>query len=94
MVNKELKLLRDKKMGVVQLNNAKKQLKGNIALSQENKVGLASGLAKSFLVFNKIDELSEVYKKIDNITADQILELSNKILDENKFNTLHFQSKK
>lgn len=94
LVNKELKLLRDKKMGVVQLNNAKKQLKGNIALSQENKVGLASGLAKSFLVFNKIDELSEVYKKIDNITAEQILELSNKILDENKFNTLHFQSKK
>jgi predicted Zn-dependent peptidase len=94
LVNKELKLLRDKKMGIVQLNNAKKQLKGNIALSQENKVGLASGLAKSFLVFNKIDELSEVYKKIDNITAEQILELSNKILDENKFNTLHFQSKK
>ena len=54
---KELKLLRDKKMGIVQLNSAKKQLKGNIALSQENKVGLASGLAKSFLVFN-VDSLS------------------------------------
>jgi predicted Zn-dependent peptidase len=94
LVNKELKLLREKKLGIVQLSNAKKQLKGNIALSQENKVGLAAGLAKSFLTFNKIDELKEVYKKIDDVSSEQILELSNKIMDENKFSSLHFQSKK
>jgi predicted Zn-dependent peptidase len=93
LVYKELKLVREKKLGSVQLTNAKKQLKGNIALSQENKVGLASGLAKSFLVFNKIDELSAVYQKIDEITAEQIQELGNRTMDEKKFSSLHFQSK-
>lgn len=94
LVHKELKKMTNTKMGSLQLSNAKKQLKGNIALSQENKINLSSGLAKSYLIFNKIAELKSVYKSIDDITSDQILNLCNKVMDEKNFYSLHFKSKK
>jgi len=41
-------------------------------------------MAKSYLIFNKVDSLEEIRKKIDAVTASQILEIANEILDEKK----------
>jgi len=77
LVQKELKLLRDKKLGVLQLNQAKEQLKGYLALSLDSNSGLMLGLGKSLLLFDQIDTIAEICDGIDELTSSQLLEIAN-----------------
>jgi len=82
LVKKEFKLIREKRMGNLQLSKAKKQLIGQIAISSENRDDLMLTLGKSFLLYNKVDSLPEIYKKIEGISDSLILDIANEILDE------------
>jgi predicted Zn-dependent peptidase len=84
IVLRELGKLRNKRLGDLQFVKAKRQLMGQIAISAEHHENLLLTLAKSYLIFNKVDNLEEIRKKIDAITTGQILEIANEILDENK----------
>jgi predicted Zn-dependent peptidase len=75
-------------MGTTQLARAKKQLTGQIAISAENNENQMLSIGKSQLVYNKVDDLKTVCKKIDEITAQQILEVANDILTPEKLSTL------
>lgn len=93
LVQKELKLLREKKLSVMQLNRAKEQLKGQIALSLEGNAGLMLGLGKSLLLFDQIDTISDIYKEIDTITAEDLLIIANDFFNEKNQNELIFDVK-
>ena len=84
VVSRELRRLRNQKLGTLQLLKAKKQLVGQVALSSENHEALMLSMAKSYMIFNKFDSTEEIKKKIDAINADQIIEAANDILDESK----------
>ncbi len=88
LVKKEFKLLRDVKLGDVQLSKAKKQLMGQIAISTESHDDLMLAIGKSYMLFNRVDPLRVVFKKIEEITAGQVLEVANQIFDESKLSTL------
>ncbi len=88
IVHKELDKLRTTGLGSMQLHKAKKQLKGQIAISSENKENLMLSLGKSFLLYNKVDKLSDIYKKIDSLSAQQLLEIANETFDPNQLSTL------
>lgn len=77
LIHKELKLLRTKKLGVLQLNRAKEQLKGHLALGLDSNSGLMLGLGKSLLLFNQIDTIQEIYDGIDKLSASELLEIAN-----------------
>jgi predicted Zn-dependent peptidase len=77
LIHKELKLIRTKKLGVLQLNQAKEQLKGHMALGLDSNSGLMLGLGKSLLLFNQIDTIQEIYAGIDKLTSDELLEIAN-----------------
>ena len=79
LVEKELSLLRDKKLSETQLAAAKKQAIGQIVVSSEHKEGLFLGLGKSFLHYNKYDSLTEIFSKIEATQAQQIQEVANEI---------------
>lgn len=81
LVNRELNLLRTKKLGERQVNSAKKQIKGQIALSQESGSNVMLGLGKSLLLYNKVDTLKEVFSSIDDISSELILETANELFD-------------
>ncbi|MGE0562195.1 MAG: M16 family metallopeptidase [Flavobacteriales bacterium] len=91
---KELKLLREKRFSDIQLHRAKVQLLGQITLSEENNVNIMLGIGKSLLNYGKVDSLEDVYKKINNITAEQLLEIANDIFNKEEISTLIYQSKK
>ncbi len=93
LVQKELRLLREKKLSTVQLNKAKEQLKGQIALSLEGNTGLMLGLGKSLLLFDQIDTISDIYTEIDSITAEDLLEIANEFFHERNQNELIFDLK-
>ena len=90
LVHKELKKLREQKLGTLQLHQAKQKFTGQIALAEENRMGLIIGMAKSLLDFGHVDSLEQVFAKINAVTADELLEISNEIFDAGKMTTLFF----
>jgi predicted Zn-dependent peptidase len=93
LVHKELKKLRDNKLGTLQLHQAKQKFIGQIALAEENRMGLIISMAKSLLDFGHIDTLDQVFAKINACTAEQLLEISNEVFDNASLTTLIFAPK-
>jgi predicted Zn-dependent peptidase len=90
VVFREFSKLRDNKLGSLQLSRAKRQLLGQIAISAENHETLMLSMAKSYLVYHKFDDLIEIGKKIDRITAVEIQEIANEVLDPSKLSSLTY----
>ncbi|MBS7565906.1 insulinase family protein [Mucilaginibacter sp. Bleaf8] len=93
LANKELKKLRDNKLGTLQLQQAKQKFIGQIALAEENRLSLIISMAKSLVDFNTIDSLQDVFDKINAVTAEELLEISNDIFDPARMATLIFEPK-
>ncbi|MDX5404676.1 MAG: insulinase family protein [Bacteroidota bacterium] len=93
LIHKELRKLRERPLGVLQMSKARNQIKGQIAMSQESRINQMIGFGKAKLLFNRIDTLEEVHEKIDRLTADDILEVANEILDPVKLSTLIYKAK-
>jgi len=91
LVYKELKKLRDQPMGTLQLHQAKQKFIGQIALAEENRMSLILSIAKSVLDFNCADTLQQLFDKINKVTAEQLLEISNEVFDPNNLTTLLFE---
>jgi predicted Zn-dependent peptidase len=93
LVHKELKKLREQKLGTLQLYQTKQKFIGQIALAEENRMSLIISMAKSLIDFNYVDTLPQLFEKINAVTAEQLLEISNEIFDESKMITLLFEPK-
>lgn len=91
LIEKELDKLRNQKLGVLQLSKAKKQLLGQIAMAQENNASLMLAFGKSLLTFDKIDSFELVKSKIENIGAQDIMDVANEIFQPAKMSSLIFQ---
>ena len=91
LVQKELQKLRDKKLSTLQLQQAKQKFIGQIALAEENRLGLILSMAKSLMDFGRIDTLEEVFAKINAVTADNLLAVSNEVFDPSGILTLLFE---
>ena len=87
----ELKKLQYVKLGIIQLNKAKNQIKGYLARGYENHESLMLSLGKSLLVFNKIDNIEEICRKIDSISSSELLEIANDIFDSPRLSTLIYK---
>lgn len=91
LVQKEFDLLRNKKMGGLQLSQAKKQLIGQIAIATESREDLMLTNGKSFLIYDKVDSLRVIFKKIDAITAEQVQDVAHLVLDKDLMSTLIYK---
>jgi predicted Zn-dependent peptidase len=91
LINKEFDQLKNTKLGVLQLKRAKQQLIGQIAIGAENKDNTAINLGKGILLFDKIDSLEEVNRKINEVSSEEILEVANEILDKKNLSVLLFE---
>jgi predicted Zn-dependent peptidase len=87
----ELKKLRTSKLGIIQLNKAKNQMKGYLARGYENHESLMLGLGKNLLVFDRIDSFEELCVQIDNVTSSDLLNIANEILEPSMLSTLIYE---
>jgi predicted Zn-dependent peptidase len=87
----ELRKLRDSKLGTVQLSKAKNQLKGYLTRGLENHESLMLSMGKSLLVFDRIDTIEEICKKIDEVSASEIIDIANEVLDPSRLSTLIYK---
>jgi len=93
LVYKELKKITETKLSDLKLHQAKEQLKGFMAIGMESNVGLMLGLGKSYLLSDKVDTVQDMLRKIDEVSASDILELSNKYIHPSSMSELSYLSK-
>ncbi len=90
LVNREMRLLRNKKISSSQLHKAKQQIIGQIALAEENNCNVMLEMGKSLIVYNKLDGLKETFEKINSITENELIEIANEIFEENQLSSLMY----
>ena len=90
LVLKELRILREKPLGTVQLHTAKEQLMGQLAMAEESNIGLMMMLGKSILDLDKVETLNEIFDQIRKTTAKQLQEIANEILHEDNLSYLNY----
>ncbi len=90
LAEREMKLLRKKKLGPQTLARAKKQMIGQLAIANENHEDLMLTLGRSLLYFNKVDTLPEVFLKIDKISSDDLYNIANENLAVENMSRLIF----
>ena len=93
LTHKELRLLRDKGLGTLQLHKAKQQLLGQVAIGQENNQSQMLGIGKSILAFDEVRTWKEIAEKIEGLTASRLLHIANEVLDEKDFSYLTYKGK-
>jgi predicted Zn-dependent peptidase len=92
LIYKELTLLREKPLSAKQLQQAKRQFKGQLALGMDVNAGLMQGLGKSMLAFGQIDTIAEMHQSIDKITSEEMQTLANKYFDTTQISKLVFDT--
>lgn len=90
LVKSELKKLKEKKLGAVQLKTAKEQLMGQLAMAEENNVSLMLMMGKSMLDLDKIDSLDYIFDTINKVTAAELQDIANEMFNEDQLSQLIF----
>lgn len=90
LIYKEFKKFRENPLTEIQLQKAKSKFIGQIALGEENRIGLIISMAKSLIDYNKIDNLETVFNKIRTVSVADMANIANEILDEKNLSSLTF----
>lgn len=90
LIFKEFKKIREKPLTAIQLQKAKQKFIGQIALGEENRIGLIIAMAKSLIDYDKIDSLETVFKKIETVSSQEMAHIANEVLDEKNLSSLIF----
>jgi len=90
LINKEFAKLREKRLGDVQFHTAKEQLMGQLAMSEENNGSMMLMMGKSVLDLETVPSLESVFNEIRKVTREELMELANDILVEDKMSILYF----
>lgn len=91
LVHKELKKIRNNALTELQLAAAKKQIIGQIGVAGDNFENNALNMGKCFLHYHTYEEKEEVFKRIDNLTSSQLLDIANEMFAEDYLSTLIYQ---
>jgi predicted Zn-dependent peptidase len=76
LIDVELQRIMSTQMSQRELSMAKKQFIGQFSISADSNEGYMLGAAKSFLIYNEIDSMQTVIRKVNEITTEQIMEIA------------------
>ena len=93
LAEKTLSYYKDNKMSSRQLHEAKKQIIGQMALAQDSGSALMFNLGKSLYLFNRIDTMQEVFRRLEEITSEQIQQAAIDTFHFEKMNVLAYVPK-
>ena len=92
LVHKELEKLCTQKLGTLQLHHAKQQLIGQAALSFESGMTELLSASRSLLMGEPIEYMDDIIKKVEAVSADDILEVANRVFDRENLSRIVFRS--
>ena len=91
LVSKELKRLRDARLTSSQLAAARKQLIGQMGVASDNNENNALGMGKTFLHYGKCETPDVVFRRIEALTPELLLEVANEMFAEDYLSTLIYR---
>ena len=91
LIRRELDKVMQKPLSATQLRNAKRQLKGQIAIACDNHEQFALDFGKSFLHYGWEKDITHLYDSIDKVTAEDIQKVANELFATENLTTLIFQ---
>lgn len=91
LTHAELEKLRRKPLGTLQLARARNQIKGYLARAYENHESLMLSLGKSLQIFDRIDSMPELFRKIDAVTTTELTAIAETVFDRSSLSTLIYR---
>lgn len=88
LVKKELNKFQDKPLTARQLASAKEQMKGQLAMAEENNLSLMLSMGRSVLDLGRVPSLEEIYYQIDEISSLKLQTIAQEIFDDSKMSYL------
>lgn len=88
LVKRELEKFREKPLSARKLSSLKEQIKGQLAMSEENNLSLMLMMGRSVLDFGVVPTLDEIFERIDAPTAQQLQDIAQDIFDDKKLSFL------
>ena len=88
LVSKELQRVMEKPLTTSQLNAAKRQIKGQLGVACDNRESFALDFGKSFLHYGWEKDITDLFKRIDILTADNIQQVAREIFAPELLTTL------
>ena len=79
LIRGELDRLRTTRLTTRQLSMAKKQFIAQLAISMESNEGYMLGVGKSLLCHDEVDTMEAVYRKVEALTASDLMEASEEV---------------
>lgn len=90
LIFKEMKKLKDHPLNELQLQKAKNKFIGQIALSEENRIGLIISMAKSLIDHDRIDSLTQVFERINKVSTTEMAQIVDEVLAPEQLNIFTF----
>lgn len=91
IIYNKVQALCDKPLSTTTLQKYKRQLLGQMSVSDENQENSALSMAKYMLYYGYAPVLSEIYQKIELLTPDDLQQVANDIFDRDKISILKYQ---
>lgn len=91
LCRREMAVLCNEPLGMVQLRKAKTQMIGQMTLSSENYENMMLAIGKSFLIYDKVDDLEYIYGKVEEITAELLQQVAREVFDAEKQSVLIYK---
>ncbi|MBX7182174.1 MAG: insulinase family protein [Bacteroidia bacterium] len=91
LVLRELRKFVEKPLTDNQVNQAKIQLKGQLALSQQNLQNRMLANAKSVILFNEPNPLAKTWREVTALTASQLNDASEQMFGDSEYMELVFE---
>lgn len=88
LIEEELSRFRETLMPARTLQQAKKQLLGQLAISSDNGEAQCLSMGKSLLVFGEVIEVDKMRSMIEAVTSEQIKDVANDIFAPDKLSKL------
>lgn len=88
LIKKELARFRDKRITPRELAQAKEQIKGQMAMAEENNLSLMMMMGRSVLDYGRVPTLEEVFEKLESLTAARLQRVAQEMFDESQLSQL------
>lgn len=93
LVIRELKKLREKPLGELQMHKAKEQLIGQMAMSEENNMSHMLMMGRSLLDIETIESFEDVVNKVRQVKAEHLTDLAEEIFNEQGLSFMYYVPK-
>jgi predicted Zn-dependent peptidase len=88
LVFKEMKKLRENRLGTLQLHRSHLQFIGQTCIFYESNLSEMLSIGKNHLIFSEVEVIPSIINKIRTITSSELMDLANQLLTEETMSSL------